>query len=385
MSRLDARDVEHFVDELEQMLTAAQDLVDALLPFFGEVRLVEQLREAEDRVERRPQVVAHAREEIALRAVRALRLETRNLERIVGLLALGDVDRDRAERVCGARVVQQREFNRMTDARALRQEKRFLALDELIPSEHFFVVGAVHVGKARRKQILIGAAGNRGRGQTCRTLELAADHDVPPTRVLQRDHRGAVIENCPQPPLRLRQRLGPLHDAALELGVQPPDVFLGAAALHALGRFRKRAPHRRRQARHPILQDVVGRAFLQALHGELLADAAGQKDEGDVGTDARRDHLRGEAVERGQIVIAEDGVEPARSQRGLERFTAIDARDPRLEAASRQRRLDEVGVVLVVFEMQDRERAHAAALPLGGVSLTTAQKPPSSFTASMNS
>ena len=101
--RLDARDVEHLVDQRQQVRAAAQDLRDALLAIVGQIVELEQLGEAEDRVERRPQVVAHVRQERALRAVRALCLEPRDPQRIVGLLALGDVDGDRADRVRAGR------------------------------------------------------------------------------------------------------------------------------------------------------------------------------------------------------------------------------------------------------------------------------------------
>ena len=42
----DARDVEHFVDQRQQVLAAAQDLRDALLPIVGQIVELEQLREA---------------------------------------------------------------------------------------------------------------------------------------------------------------------------------------------------------------------------------------------------------------------------------------------------------------------------------------------------
>ena len=57
------------------MLAALQDLIDALL-VRGRERLLlvalEELREAEDRVERRPELVAHRREELALGGARRL-------------------------------------------------------------------------------------------------------------------------------------------------------------------------------------------------------------------------------------------------------------------------------------------------------------------------
>ena len=71
-ARLDAGDVEHFVDQAQQVLAAAQDVVDAVGLIRRQAIEVEELRESHDGVQRGAQVVAHAREELALGAVRAV-------------------------------------------------------------------------------------------------------------------------------------------------------------------------------------------------------------------------------------------------------------------------------------------------------------------------
>ena len=61
-ARLDPREVENVVDEPKQVLPAAQDVVRPLLVAVREGLLPiarEELREPEDRVERRPELVAH--------------------------------------------------------------------------------------------------------------------------------------------------------------------------------------------------------------------------------------------------------------------------------------------------------------------------------------
>ena len=85
--RLDLRDVEDVVDELQEVAARDQDVADVALLLVVEVAeelLLEQLREADDRVERRAQLVAHVREEGALGLVR-------RVGRLLGLahLALG--------------------------------------------------------------------------------------------------------------------------------------------------------------------------------------------------------------------------------------------------------------------------------------------------------
>ena len=70
---LDAGDVEHLVDELEQVAAALEDLRrPTSWSVLGEVVELEQLREPEDRVERRAQLVAHPRQELALGPVGGL-------------------------------------------------------------------------------------------------------------------------------------------------------------------------------------------------------------------------------------------------------------------------------------------------------------------------
>ena len=63
---LDAGDVEHLVDEVEEVASASEDLLDRVASVLVEVLGLEQLGEAEHRVERSSQLVAHARQELAL-------------------------------------------------------------------------------------------------------------------------------------------------------------------------------------------------------------------------------------------------------------------------------------------------------------------------------
>ena len=69
---LDARDVEDLVDELEQVASAAEDVVHILALTVGQTIELEELTETDDRVQRCPELVAHAGEELALGAVRGV-------------------------------------------------------------------------------------------------------------------------------------------------------------------------------------------------------------------------------------------------------------------------------------------------------------------------
>src|SRR5439155_6133596 len=85
-ARLDPRDVQHLVDEIQQVAPTLQDLLDALALFLVEGAEIKELAEAEDGVERCTELVAHPRQELALGAVRPLRLLHGPLRRGPGLL-----------------------------------------------------------------------------------------------------------------------------------------------------------------------------------------------------------------------------------------------------------------------------------------------------------
>ncbi len=85
-ARGDLGEVEHVVDEREQVPAAGVDVADVLhLPVVqgAEELLLEQLGEADDRVERRAQLVRHAGEEAGLRVALPLGLVARDLEQLV--------------------------------------------------------------------------------------------------------------------------------------------------------------------------------------------------------------------------------------------------------------------------------------------------------------
>ena len=73
---LDLREVENLIDQRQQMAPRFDDVTDERGLLFARSRRavggVEQLAEADDRVQRRAQFVAHVRQELALRAVGAL-------------------------------------------------------------------------------------------------------------------------------------------------------------------------------------------------------------------------------------------------------------------------------------------------------------------------
>src|SRR5688500_5740186 len=79
-TRFHFRDVEHVVHECEEVSAIRGDAVqvrEIVLPKAASLVLSQDVGEADNRVERRSQLVAHAREELALRVTRRLRGATR--------------------------------------------------------------------------------------------------------------------------------------------------------------------------------------------------------------------------------------------------------------------------------------------------------------------
>ena len=91
---LDLGQVEHVVDQPEQMVGAGQDLLEIAVLALGQEILAaahDQPGEADDRVHRRPQLVAHVGQELGLRAARLLGLLLGRLQRLLGALEVGQV------------------------------------------------------------------------------------------------------------------------------------------------------------------------------------------------------------------------------------------------------------------------------------------------------
>ena len=102
LAGLDLREIQDFVDQLQQIPSRVENLVDAGR-LGGRWRRgigVDELGEAEDRIERRAQLMAHAGKEIRFREVGlfrrglgSLQLDVILLQRLLEALALGDVAR----------------------------------------------------------------------------------------------------------------------------------------------------------------------------------------------------------------------------------------------------------------------------------------------------
>jgi hypothetical protein len=90
-ARLDARDIEHFVDERQQVATGLENVVGAFALAGGGRFELDELAESENGVQRCPQLVAHPRQKLALRVARGFRGLACGAQRLLGPPPLADV------------------------------------------------------------------------------------------------------------------------------------------------------------------------------------------------------------------------------------------------------------------------------------------------------
>ena len=89
-ARLNARDVQHLVDQSEEVASPGEDVRHALLLLGVEGVHLQELRETQDGVKGSPELVAHPGQELALGLTRPVGLSSPQ-ERLLNTLPLGDV------------------------------------------------------------------------------------------------------------------------------------------------------------------------------------------------------------------------------------------------------------------------------------------------------
>src|SRR5581483_312392 len=94
---LDAREIEDVFDQLREEAGRRADLAEVFADLRRWILFVRQRSHAENRIERRADLVAHVGEELALRAVRALRMVLRLPQLFFDELLRRHVARDAVE------------------------------------------------------------------------------------------------------------------------------------------------------------------------------------------------------------------------------------------------------------------------------------------------
>jgi hypothetical protein len=156
----------------------------------------------------------------------------------------------------------------------------------------------------------------------------------------------------------------------------------------------QRAVYGRHQPSQVLLEHIIGRPRLQALDRALLADGAGDKDEGDFRLQLLRRPQRLGAAVGGHRIIAENQIQVQREHRGLKLRLVPGRNDLAVYAAPGQRRGHQLAVPRFIFQVDDPELGRGESgvhgVPglgksSGGSSLRSAQKAPKRLTATANS
>ena len=150
---------------------------------------------------------------------------------------------------------------------------------------------------------------------------------------------------------RLQREAHPLlggveHDLRLALGLRQVMVADGP-------------PDRLAQTAQAILEQIVGRAALEHLDGRLLADAARDDDERQVGVLLAQQFERAWRTQRRHVEVGEDQV-GRRAQRPEIRGLVFDPLPDRIEAGPGQLVHDQRRVRASIFEQQHPQRLSRA-------------------------
>ena len=120
--------------------------------------------------------------------------------------ALGDVSGDATDRVDAAVGVAQRELVRGVRVLAVGLEQRFLQARSAAAGQHRQVVGSVHGGILRRKEVNARLADQRVAVNTEDALELPVAEQQTPFAVIRVKHDRGVVQNAQQVLLNLIRR-----------------------------------------------------------------------------------------------------------------------------------------------------------------------------------
>ena len=151
-----------------------------------------------------------------------------------------------------------------------------------------------------------------------------------------------------------RMRVALEQDAVLFFAA--PEFLLRLVAQRPFRRLRHRAAHGGGQALAVVLEDVVGRAGLEAFDGREFADGAGHQDERQSGKFPPDNFQRVQSGEVRQLVVGDKHVPFHRRER-LQKFRAITHQpDVHGQPVMFQQVAHKECVGRIVFQMQNAER-----------------------------
>ena len=144
-------------------------------------------------------------------------------------------------------------------------------------------------------------------------------------------------------------------DDAAEFDFARGKTLFGLAARSAFGGLSNFSLDRRHQARQVVLDQDIVRARLEYLDGGLFAHRPGNDQKGNVWPDLLEDRDRGQRVESGQRVVADDDVPGLLLEGGAKGIRRVHAVGVDRVAAFFQVANDEKNIVLGVLEKQNAE------------------------------
>jgi len=137
----------------------------------------------------------------------------------------------------------------------------------------------------------------------------------------------------------------------------PTNQFgFGAPSLTPLFRLLNGAPHSRNQMLRPVLKHIVRRAGLEALDGRVFTNGPGNQQKRGFGTFLLRRPQRRQAVVRRQQIIRQNEIKPLRGQSLFKGRTAFGQDYLDLIPLLGQHNSHQIGVIRVVFQMQEAQR-----------------------------
>eukprot|EP01136_Pigoraptor_vietnamica_P038840 Opistho-1_new@108703 len=280
MAGLDAGDVQHVVDQGQQMPARLQDGLDpaALLVGGGQQgRVAQQLGEAEHGVQRRAQLVAHAREELGLGPAGRGR-HGHLLARRIGLLAqahgFGDVAVDEEHAVLAALGQAAHGHQAVDQLSVLAAHQHLHGIDLAAALELVHQLLAL-LGPGPDAQGRAGAAQRLFAGVACHQREAVVDVDVEPVGDAGDAHGiGRGLVDLLEALLR-----GTLH---VLLDLARMDVLVGAH--HQQGLAPRPAPHHPAARQHPApLALAVAQAVLVEIGRAVRCQGGHGRGDGRLG------------------------------------------------------------------------------------------------------
>ncbi len=149
--------------------------------------------------------------------------------------------------------------------------------------------------------------------------------------------------------------VGGVGGEAAEALLAGAQRLLGAEAFPVLAGLGDGAAYGRGEAGEGALQDEVGGPVAERLDRGLLAERAGDEDEGDPGAELAFDRQRGVAVDAGEVEVGEDEIRRGGREGAPIGLGLVDMFDVRIEPVGGEHGADEFEGAEVVLEVDDAQ------------------------------